>query len=422
MKRRLLLAAVMISLLVAPGAALAGVSPQEPPQNTPVAPDAPAAPLDRTGEPATVTGVLAGKPVDELFVYRWHGGMWEQIPFQIDERNASGAWVTSEDGVMDANDVLVFMSGDTGSLAPSPIADALPVSGWWYRVEVTNPLNPAAKGYVYVVHSTALTVTNPTDYVSYDAGALRVNTGVYSLGWAASGHNGLDTMSMFGGGDILDRTKLRIAYRFIVLFQLNEEDFDLETLQLIRDGAVRTLVKRGESVTESYDAFTRTTLPINLTALPGTLEQVRTSTDLANGVTGVYYDENNASGVAIDGAPDAVAQTPFTRAWRQITVGGGSNIMVARLTGLGGTRKHYYKDNAAVDPQDTGDQRSIGDSGFEVANPTSENFTIETGQYFLPAAQGNKGATYFQYFENPLQVVAVAEAQFSTYLPAMHRN
>lgn len=414
LKRTRFLIAALICALLLPGAALAGDAAEDP------AP--PVLALDRTREPVVVAGVLAGRPLDEIFVYRWTGAAWEQIPFQVDERNAAGAYVTSEDGVMDSNDEVVFMSGDTGMLASSSIGDALPVSGLWYRVEVTDPLNPTSKGWAYIVHSTALAITNPVDYVSYSAANLRVNTADYSLGWAAAGHNGLDFMSMFGGGDILDRTKLRINYRFIILFRLTENDFDLENVELVRDGAVRTLVKRGGTVTESYKSVTSTSFPVDLRSLAGTLEQVRISIDLANGVTGTYYDENNAAGRPIDGAPDNVAQTPFNQAWRQVTVGAGSHIQTAKLTELGGTRKHYHKDDAAIDPQDTGDQRSIGDSGFEVTSPTSKLFTITTGQYFIPAAQGNQGATYHQYFLNPLQVVAIPEAQFKTFLPAVARQ
>ena len=414
MIRQLFLAAALIGALLLPSAALADNLADEP--------SPPDLALDRTIEPVIVTGVFAGRSVNDIFVYRWTGSAWEQIPFQIDERDATGAYVANEDGVMDSNDEVVFMSGDTGMLASSSIGDALPVSGLWYRVQVTDPLNTASKGWAYIVHSTTLTVTNPTDYVSYNAANLRVSTANYALGWAASGHNGLDYMSMFGGGDILDRTKLRIDYRFIVLIKLTENDFPLDNVVLLKDGVVRTLVKRGGTVTVSYQSYTSTTFPVDLRTLPGSLEQVRTSVDLGNGVTGTYYDENNAAGKPIDGVPDNVTATPFNQAWRQVTVGNGSNIQVATLTSLGGTRHHYYKDNSAVDPQDTGDQRSFGDSGFEVTNPTSKLFTITTGQYFIPAAQGNQGATYNQYFLNPLQVTATAESQFQTYLPTLSRN
>ncbi|MCB0254438.1 MAG: hypothetical protein KDI55_12000, partial [Anaerolineae bacterium] len=89
---------------------------------------------------------------------------------------------------------------------------------------------------------------------------------------------------------------------------------------------------------------------------------------------------------------------------------------------LGGVQKHYYKDNSAVDPQDTGDQRSFGDSGFEVTDPTSRNFTITTGQYFIPAAQGNQGALYNEYFLNPLHVSTTVETQFHSFLPVLEKQ
>ncbi|MEZ4767688.1 MAG: hypothetical protein R2844_04605 [Caldilineales bacterium] len=328
MKRRLFLIAALIGALL-PGAVFAGSHADE------ATPPAEVSALDRTREPVIIAGLFNGRPVNQIFVYRWNAGAWEQIPFQIDERNAAGDYVPNEDGIMDSNDELVFMSGDTGTLASGSIGSALPVSGVWYRAEVTNPLNPSSKGWVYIVHSTSLSVTNPTDYVSYNAGNLRVSTANYALGWAASGHNGLDYMSMFGGGDILDRTKLRIDYRFIVLIHLTENDFQQENVVLIKDGRVRALVKRGGTVTENYQSYASTTFPVDLRSLPGNLEQVRTSVDLAAGVTGTYYDENNAGGKPIDGVPDNVAQTPFSQAWRQITVGAGSNIQVAEADRTG---------------------------------------------------------------------------------------
>ena len=131
MIRQLFLAAALIGVLLLPSAALAGNLADEP--------SPPDLALDRTIEPVIVTGVFAGRSVNDIFVYRWTGSAWEQIPFQIDERDSTGAYVANEDGVMDSNDEVVFMSGDTGMLASSSIGDALPVSGLWYRVQVTDP-------------------------------------------------------------------------------------------------------------------------------------------------------------------------------------------------------------------------------------------------------------------------------------------
>ncbi|MEA3334600.1 MAG: hypothetical protein U9R25_01730, partial [Chloroflexota bacterium] len=267
--------------------------------------------------------------------------------------------------------------------------------------------------------------TNPTDYIDFDPVNKRIISSDYGLGWATAAsvppgqgqHNGLDYMSLFGGPDILDRTKIRIDYRFIILIQLTEEWFPPNDIELVKDGPVRVLVKRGPTTTEGYRSFVRTAFPIDLSSLPGTLEHVRTSADLVEGVTGTYYDENNAGGVAIDGVPDSVQPTPFNQAWRQVTVGDGSNIQMASLDELGGTPYHYYQDDSTGDGDDTGDLRSFGDSGFGVTNPGSENFSLVTGQFFIPASEGNQGATYYEYFQDPLEVSAVPVRQYKTYLP-----
>ncbi|MFN2165401.1 MAG: hypothetical protein ACK2U9_03985, partial [Anaerolineae bacterium] len=407
---RLALFSIMMLALVAPtlpaaaGPSAAGAAP-----NT----------LERSLEPVVLQGVQSGRPVDQIFVYRYSGGAWEQIPSQVDERDTGGNYVPEEDGIMDVNDELVFMSGDVGDLTTDPIGDALPITGLWDVVEITDPLNPGDQGWVYVVHSTTLSNTNPADYVNYDTDTQRVTSDDYSLGWAVTGHNGLDYMSLFGGDDVLDRTKVRISYRFIFLFELTEDDFPLDSLVLIKDGPVRALLKRGATVTEAYRAFVRTAFPIDLSTVPGTLEEVRISTDLAAGVTGTYYDENHPEGVTVDGVPDDVLPTPFDQAWRQVTVGEGSNIQVGQLGQIGGDQMHYYKDSLLLDPEDTGDLRSYGDSGFDILNPATEVFTLTTGQFFVPASMGNQGATYYQYFQNPLQVAVTPVYQYRSFLPAL---
>ncbi|MEA3337612.1 MAG: hypothetical protein U9R25_17080, partial [Chloroflexota bacterium] len=156
--------------------------------------------LDRTREPVVVTGVFPGKPVEEIFVYGWNAGSWEQIPFQVDERDASGELVDVEDGVMDENDDVVFMAGDLGDQPGVPIGFELPVGDLWFQVEVSDPLDPGSKGWATVVHSRVLSVTNPTDYIDFDPVNKRIISSDYGLGWATAAsvppgqgqHNGLD--------------------------------------------------------------------------------------------------------------------------------------------------------------------------------------------------------------------------------------
>ncbi len=86
-------------------------------------PNVPSAGLStaRAEDPVEVVGSalpdLAGAPIAELALYAFNGSTWAPIPFQIDERDGSNTYVASEDGLLDANDVLVFMARDAGSAA-----------------------------------------------------------------------------------------------------------------------------------------------------------------------------------------------------------------------------------------------------------------------------------------------------------------
>ena len=87
----------------------------------------------------------------------------------------------------------------------------------------------------------------------------------------------------------------------------------------------------------------------------------------------------------------------------------------------GGTVTNYYKDDGAIDLDDTGDQRSYGDTGLIVANPGSI-LTLSLVTYVLPPGTlGNVGSDYHQRINNPLLATTVAEF-FSTdrvYLPVI---
>lgn len=373
--------------------------------------------LDRDLEPVIVTGVFAGAPVNQLLVYREISGNWEQIPFQVDEVTASGSYTGTEDGLADANDQVVFMARDLGSEATSSITATLPISGTWYGIKVTDPLSPTKTGWAYVVRSSVLAPTSSVDYANYVAASQRISATNYAVGWAVS-HAGLDYMTLFGGGNILDRTKLRVTYGLI--FTLTENDLQpVPPLILIKDGSVRVIVSQGGATTFAYASFLQTATTIDFTSLPpGTLNEIRLSTDFTSTITnGTYFDENTPNGVTINGMTDAVPGTPFVSAWRQISLTSGTTIQAVDLGLVGGTVSHYYKDDSAFDSNDTGDGRSYGDSGITLMNPTSQLFTIRSAQYILPSPQINRGAEFYQIFQNPLLVTIRARGAYSVYLP-----
>lgn len=83
--------------------------------------------LDRPYDPVVITGgllsALKGSPLEDVFVYAYQVATPTQIPFQIDERDGNGMYVPVEDGQLDDNDELTFMSRDGGSWTNDPSLD-----------------------------------------------------------------------------------------------------------------------------------------------------------------------------------------------------------------------------------------------------------------------------------------------------------
>lgn len=384
--------------------------------------------VSRTLEPVVVSNVFSGAPVDEVFVYTYSAGDgWKQIVHQVDERNAVGAYVASEDGVMDANDEVVFMSGDLGSMATpatwitKTVTSVDPTT--IYEVAVTNPLNPAEKGYAYLVRSSTLAPDGSlTPYMQGFNEADQVITAQnYVIGWAED-FGGLDYLALFGGPDILDRTKLRAEISAFGQTQtLTEDAIDTQDVSLDKAGPVRVIVHvvpsdpRLENVisttTLAYASYIETITRIDASAVPSaaTLKSVRLSTDLLPSASGaIYYDENTAAGVTIDGSPDNVAATPFADGWRQVSLDSGATVQVFSIEGdLQAGKQHFYQDDTSPD-NDTGDGMAYGDSGLLLTNPQGGVFAINSAQYFLPNKQGNVGAVWSGNSQQPL-VVGVAD-------------
>ena len=384
-------------------------------------PPASTAALDRDIEPVVLSDIFPNVPVEQIFVYRYtDDNGWEPIAAQVDERSSEGLYVTREDGTMDANDEVVFMSGELGEEATAPISSSLTISeSLWYEVEVTDPLSEE-KAWAYVVRSTELNPTPPAAYISgYEEGDQVLTARDYAVGWAED-FGGLDYLSPFGGEDILDRTKLwGTAEVGGVSFSVNEDDVESQEVVADKVGSVRAILRvdseLGTATTTAYGSMLNTTTEIDLSAynIPDTLRvDVGISTDLLpSAAPGSYYDENTASGVTIDGNPDEVP-TGLTDSWRQVSLDSGTVIQVVDFGDLAGTRQHYYEDNDAVDEEDTGDGQAIGDSGFTVENVSGRVFLIESIQFMLSGSQENRGATFHAYTQRPLavQVTPVAQA------------
>ena len=119
---------------------------------------------------------IAGQPLDSLalFTYSTESSSWRAIPFQIDEKDSSG--FVPGDGVASPLDELVFLVGDAGGQADfDNWPEGMQSTRW--QVELSDPMNPADKSYVYLYK---FTDTRPefSNYLDYapDAAAAGADT------------------------------------------------------------------------------------------------------------------------------------------------------------------------------------------------------------------------------------------------------
>lgn len=393
----------------------------------------------RTLDPAVVAGsqmpLFNGVPLGDLFVYAYHGGTWTQEPFQLDEVDSGGTFVVVEDGVLDANDQLVFMASDLGEKAATYlwVDDDSARSYQRYEVRVTNPLNAAEEGWMYVYRSATLVPTF-TPYVTWNNDTSTTLASTYIIDYEPAAHLGMDSLQLNGTGvDVVDRSKLRLDGSCKMDgewqdFSINEDSEEVrnEFAPPVIQGPVRqgggTLDYQSwayASMFESSAEFDAGYVDPQCEALNFSL--FRSSTDWRNPAESgmapmTYFDQNTPGGVPVDGVYDNVPSTPIV-GWRQVSGAKGSVVEVADINSAGATIYNYYKDDSEVpDPNDTGDQLSFADGGFRIVYP-SDVVTMFFANYVLAANQGNVGSTYQQYYWNPLQTAATAQ-EFFDCLPS----
>lgn len=163
---------------------------------------------------------LGGVPIGHVGVVAFRDGRASPIPFQVDERAGrklalpEGPEPTKDDrpGVLDADDVLVFMGCDAGDRAtPDAVASALAEAGTvqaWRELTIADPVRNTS-GVVYVVVADRPPTTDKR-YVAYDPAVDLVSAARYRVGMV----NALPTylaLAMTGplGPNLLDGARLR---------------------------------------------------------------------------------------------------------------------------------------------------------------------------------------------------------------------
>lgn len=353
--------------------------------------------IDRRYEPLVLRGeqleAILGMPTEELFVYRYFDGLWQQIPWQVDEVDAAGSHVLVEDGRFDANDELVLMIKDVGNRVP--LWEEMPSPDPYLEVEVSDPLSPSLRGWIYVTTSALLTRTNTVDMVSYNPTSRLITSPLYRAAFRAA-RPGMHYMALGGSPvDLLDRTKLRVACAPATYCPLTEDSIPTNPPALIKDGPVRLLFNNG---TQAYGTKLERTIKMSLPQqLRGHLWFGWDFTPAAIGAT--HYSAEAPDGLTVDGVPESLPAIPFS-SWWQVSAAQGTIVTLLPPDELDGTPATSYRDDAATDPADSGDQRRYGEVGYTLVNPPAQIQHREIS-YFLPGTQPNVGAAMATNHANP---------------------
>jgi hypothetical protein len=184
----------------------------------------PCGPIDRLHEPIEIEAArlvrLGGTPLAHLGVLAFRDGKPAPIPFQVDERAGrklvlpDGPEPTTDDrpGVLDPNDLLVFMACDAGEQAGADaveraLADAGPVAAW-RELRIEDPRG-GRSGFAYVVAAERPPATDRR-YVAYQPGVDIVTTAAYRIGLVQALPNYF-ALALDGplGPNLLDGLRLR---------------------------------------------------------------------------------------------------------------------------------------------------------------------------------------------------------------------
>ncbi len=382
---------------------------------------------NRSADPVIISGNdlsdFIGDTITDVVVFAYNGS-WQPIPFQLDEKmieadDTEPDYVRHEDGLIDANDELVFMAQDAGVVEESWPADTAARQHPRLAVTINDSLGHAS-GTVYLYNSATL-ARSDTSYVTLDSVNERVNALSYTVGFDGASMFGVSDLFLNGQPtDLLDRQKVRLELSPFGSANENNLTAFPSPFTSVVTGPVR-LIDGGDFGYAFYGTRFDTTVKVTIEALEAQLiglqiQSMRISFDHnspADTNVNSYFDSNGAS-VAIDGSADAV--DTGSRNWYQVSGGalGGYVATFPTLTLEGGTLSTFYADNTAPSG-DTGDGMQYADTGIFVGGNPSGILEIEQIAYILPPnTSNNMGAAFYQQAAMPLAATVVSQSFVTT--------
>lgn len=431
-----------------------------------------AAPLDRPPDPVVLTGAtvpsLVGIPPGDVVAFRW-AGAWEQVPVQVDERTlvdlnqpfgpytcsgnpncfglpspglialqyTDATTYTGADPIstLDEDDEIVFMAKDTGDRPATFAEPPGVVAGSGVEVHVTDPLD-GSEGWVYLFRQAGgLDPSAGATYVDYD---FQLLSGSYLATYQRNGGPNPEDSSIASsfyarhfsdrwlddgltiaagsasGADVLDRHMVSVfgCFRTEDTFDAGEGCFVANKNGPVR--AIRSYMGANSGPhTQRQHLFYERREDVQTFVRVHSISGLLFFHDYSPAATGmVYRNDNNPTGVTIDGVPDTVTSGSFT--WETVDgPQGGLTMLTVVDTNISGlTYTSSYLDNAGA-AQCTGDSSTYGASGLWVPGtlPATDappnQFTATRITYFEAPGEAD-GPARRQQLDNPLAVTATA--------------
>lgn len=403
---------------------------------------------------AVNTPLLLGLQIDSLTAYRYNaaGDQWIAIPFQIDKVDPSGSFFGNETGPIDANDEVVFMPSDAGDRAPADkwLNDAGARQTSRFELEIDDPLAPGQKAWVYLYRNVTNKPTVP-GYMNYDRGTSQ-NAGTdtvfgasYKVSHAANGLPNYTAIKQGNGAfspNVIDRLKVRVngLAAGLLPYSVNEQaNLKFESLRfasgpvrgyrLLTDTLSVLFLNQTFSFEMQYFPYSSSIIFKNarIDSADATLygiNFIRQSLDLnqnAAGMTRKFFNAQNAGGITVDGVADNSVVTSLVDNrvnWFMASQqAAGSNpmalLVLVTVPQIGNARSLYYKDDSAVDANDTGDQKSFGDFGLQVTGQRIQGqFSFDFTTFHLSdiTNEAATGEQFKSWQEAPVTVTALEQS------------
>ena len=407
------------------------------------------------------------QPVENIRVLTFNAiqQTWNPILFQIDELDNDGVYYGNKDGLLGNLDELVLMAKDMGDPAGPDQwpANAEAQHHERYEIRISDPLAPDETSYAYVFLSPSMEKLNNT-YFNINEEEDWVKTPTYTIWHAGHGFQAGLYLHKAAGGDsisIIERQKFRIIGRISAINEeiaiLEEQDGPIKLLgglvsidvyvgpkdilylpgHKIRLHRYMELEYRinGKVLSESINKsgsyqFLTTFYPTFAEWQSGELDipkisdvkirEVRLTTDLRGNAWGMrfYNPYNHDPSIRVDKTGDTYNDDLAWPgdSWHMIVanpedpdkrVNTATLLTVTRIPTVP-TYSHgrlYYKDSQSKVSHDTGDEKSWGDTGFQMTgNDLYGPLDFYTATYYLPENLNyTQGENLAALHLNPLQ-------------------